>query len=167
MKLGAVLLAQWKYLTWNMIWDAFSRQKCGGNCMDKPFVYFGDCVLHFYVQSSLRMPKLLFSLSVNAALLSSGFSETVDGHIRSCWCCFETQHAYHFSSVVLVKCWFLPHVLRNAGKLQRIHQSWALMNKPESAWSGFLEDEKKTERELKRVKKAKGKPFPPLYKTNI
>ncbi len=52
MKLGAVLLAQWKYLTWNMIWAAFSWQKCGGDCMDKPIMYFGECVLHFYVQSN-------------------------------------------------------------------------------------------------------------------
>lgn len=120
------------------------------------------------------MLKLLFSLSINAALLSSGFSEKVDGHIRSCWCCFETRHAYHFSTVVLVKCWFLPHVLRNAGKLQRIHQtpclSRALMNGLETAWSGFLKGGRRrrlSENWSELKKQGKGKSFPPCFKTNV
>lgn len=57
-------------------------------------------------------------------------------------------------SLMLMKCWFQPHVLRNAGKLQRIGLnrclSWAVMNGREMAWSGFLENAERSNEKSKQ-----------------
>lgn len=169
MKLGTVLWAQWKYLPWNMIWAAFSWKK---NVVVIVCIIL-LCILgaaYYLFMTCAVVVKFEYDKAAHFSFHLRGKSEWSIINLRLQWegwwahqfllmllwnsACVPFLHCHPF--LLLMKCWFLPHVLRNAGKLQRIHQtpclSWALMNRPETAWSGFLKVTWKLSVELKWIK---------------
>lgn len=64
------------------------------------YLFMGSAVVvKFENDKAARFP---FHLSVKSKW--SVINPKLGGHISSCWCCFETQHVDHLSTVILSSC---------------------------------------------------------------